>query len=157
MRKLMIKYLAMNYDYKVFGRVTRSLRAVSVEIVLFCIAGLYNVLTPGFDWLQAASFIPFLAVFFIWQLYFKENKIGFEEMDWEQQYQYLQRKDKLSKWDKVQFENLENRFNATYNDGGQKFINSHRFFFSFFIIAISFFIYKFFGFYEAGFGALRFF
>ena len=49
MRQLLVKYLAMNYDSKMFGKTFRHLRVVNVLMPLFCLAGLYNLLTPGFD------------------------------------------------------------------------------------------------------------
>lgn len=146
----------MNYDFKVFGKVMRGLRAVNVEIVLFCLPGLYNVLTPGFDFIQALVFIPFLVVFFIWKLYFRTNTIDFEELDWEQQFQYLGSRNSLTEREVLILKKLDAKFFRKYYSSSN-FVEAHRFFFPLAVILISLIIYAILGFNEAGFEPSRFF
>lgn len=146
----------MNYDFKVFGKVMRGLRAVNVEIVLFCIAGIYNLLTLGFDVWQGLAFLPFLAIFFIHRLYFKFYPVTYDEMDWEQQYQFLKNNKVSSKRRPNALWNLENRFLEKYH-GDEKFVEAQRFFFPFAVILIALIFYAVFGFSEGGFNSSRFF
>jgi hypothetical protein len=156
MRKWIIKHWAFSYDSKVFGLKGRHLRVVNTLIVLFCAAGLYNVLTVGFDVLQALAFLPFLVIFFGGKLFLKQP-VKFEELDWEQQLQVLQKplSPYLEGREDIIMDLLE-RHTIKYG-GKEKFVEAGRILFPFAVILISVIIYAIFGFNEAGFSDQRFF
>lgn len=155
MRKLLVKYLAMNYDSKLFGRTFRHLRVVNVLTPYLCIAGLYNLLTPGFSLMQVLMFLPFIITFLMWQLYFKANVVRVDEMDWEQKYQYLS-SDSITQWDFHQLKPLKKKWVTKYK-GSKKFVEAKRFLLPWVVIIITLIIYAIFGFNEAGFEPSRFF
>ena len=156
MKKLLIKYIAYNYDYKVFGKTRAHLRVVNPLILFFCIAGLYNLLNPGFDFLQAIAFTPFIAVFVIW-LNFRNQKFEEYKLTWEQYFQQLSSLGASNAYERARLSSLRQRMNIKFENTSAKTVEFGRFIFPWAVIAISFLLYAIFGFDEAGFSTERFF
>ncbi len=154
MRNLLIKYLALNYDYKVLGKTRGHFRAVNPFIFLFCAAGLYNLLTIGFDWVQGLSFIPCIIVFLIW---LKLRKQTFDEgqLTWEQYFQQLSALGARTPYDRDRLKELKERMETTFNNPWAKTVNAYRFYFPWLVILLSCLIYGLCGFYEIGFEPMR--
>jgi hypothetical protein len=152
-RQFLIKHLAFNYDYKAFGKTRAFLRVINPAVLLFCIAGLFNVLTRGFSIWQALSFLPFIAVLLIWRFYFIAHPPLLSELTWEQKFQRLKTKRRHID-ERKKFERVKELWAKKYL-GPEKFLEIKRAVFSFAVILISLAIYLMFGFYEAGFESLR--
>ncbi len=159
MRNWIIKYWAYQYDSKVFGKTFRHPRVVNTIMPLFCIAGLINLLVPGFSIFQALVFLPSFIIFFGGTKLFV-GQIDYYELDWEQKLQFLQKKisdgEKLSIEETKDYDTFSERFDIIYN-GNEKFVNKLRFFIPLIAILVSVIIYGIFGFTETGFGPERFF
>ena len=158
MRKFIIKHWAYQYDSKVFGMKFRHPRVANTIVLLFCIAGLINLLIPAFTLLQALVLLPPFILFFGGSKLFVGD-INYYELDSEQKLQYLQQKQMKEPLTESEIEDL-NAFTTLHEvtyDGKEKFVHAKRFFIPLIIIAITLIIYGAFGFYEAGFAASRFF
>lgn len=156
MRKWIVRHWAYSYDSKfLFGMVGRHLRVVNTLMPLFCAAGLYNLLAPGFDVWQGLAFAPFLIIFFGGSKLFLGGAPKFEELDWEQQYQLLQKgqapKDK---------EDLHQVYAKRYEEkylGDEKFVEALRGLFPILVMVLTVILYMIFGVAEVGFEDQRFF
>lgn len=158
MRRWIIKHWAYSYDSTtpLLGA-GRHLRVVNTCIVLLCMAGMYNLLTEGFDILQFLSLLPFVILYFGRSTLFLGGAPKFEELDWEQQLQvlqkpyspYLEGRESLLK-------ELTKKRDLKYK-GGKKWVEAWRIIFPFAIIALSLLIYWLFGEADLSFPDRRFF
>jgi hypothetical protein len=155
MREWIIKNWSYSYDSVLFGIPLRHLRAVNTLIVLICAAGLYNLLTPGFDWVQGLVFLPFLVILLGGSKLFLRGRPRFYELDWEQKYQVLQRGE-TSVDRKFLYSKLSKKYEKKYK-GEEKFVEAFRSLFPALVILLTVIIYLIFGFVEEGFSSQRFF
>jgi len=156
-RDWIIKNWAYSYDTKFLGNKGKHLRVVNTLIVLFCIAGLYNLLTVGFDIWQGLAFLPFLVIFFGGSKLFLGGKPEFDELDWEQKLQVLQKPySPYIEGRESLLRELKIRYDLKYK-GRENFIHAWRIILPFLVILLSCVIYWFFGFNEVGFTDQRFF
>lgn len=147
----MIKNWYFNWDSKIFGITTGGahLRVVNTLIVLFCAAGLANLLIDGFDVFQAFLFLPFLIVFMPVTRQWLTGEWTYEDLDWEQQLQFLKKQmNSAQEVDLAEFQRLQTKFEEKYQVD-EKFVESWRIIFPFLIILITLIIFGFTGEYDA--------
>lgn len=154
MRNLLIKYLAGQYDYRLNGKTGGHLRAVNTVLFLFCFAGNFNLLTPGFDIWQIIVFVPFIAAALIWGVYFKKYPPLLHEMTWQQQFQKLSKGAKnIAEREKLK--ELRGWMEDTFDNTRANNVEAMRFWWNWIVIIITILIIAGWGFREAGFGIER--
>ena len=155
MKNLLIKYIALQYDYRLFGKTRAHLRVVNPFVLFFCIAGLYNLLTPGFDLVQVAVFIPAILILVAW-FNFRKKKFSEEQLTWEQYFQQLCI-EASNQYELKKLNELEKVMRDTFERTRAKNVEAMRFWFPWIIILITLIIWGLKGFREAGFDVERFF
>lgn len=152
MRELLVKYLALSYDTKVFGQTWSHLRCVNVLMPLFVVMGVTNLLTGGFGALDLILLLNFLAAFIFVVTYFKSNPVKVEELDWEQKFQYA--KAKPGSVTPEEFKALQEMWKLKYQSSSS-FVEAGRFFWPLLWIVGAAIVYYIFGSTEVGFSELR--
>lgn len=115
MRKLIVKYFALDYNYNFFGNKMNGPRAGAVILPLFILTGLTSCfLTP--DW-PDPSFILWILylldviALFLGFIYFHIKPIRWEELDESQKFQYGFSGKELTKEQRAEWLEIYTKYN----------------------------------------------
>jgi len=120
MRKLIVKYFALDYICRVFGKSVNFVRAANVIFPLMCLSGILMMANAGI--IFTMSLILTLLSLFLGFVYFRISPIKWEELDKNQKWQFGKFHiyqsldfDHKKEWETINKEILETENNKFYN------------------------------------------
>ena len=147
MRDLIIKYFALFYHTKVFGKTYSPMRAITPCVIIFCLAGLYTVSHDyGFgptDWILwgAVVVVFWTAMPFFGLGYFGMFPVKYKDLkDWQQKHQYLNAPELFTMEDTSHLNEERRKLNLRYDiefNGPENFKNAFVFFLPWLIMLIT--------------------